>query len=243
MLSQRARIPDFLYRIFWASLDWLYPPICGGCEKPYVRLCRSCIETFQIIQEPVCEICGLKRASAGVCQECNASVRSYQALRSYARYEGPLRKAILRLKYQKDIALGEILARPLGEMVDKLGWSVDLVVPVPGSIARYKIRGYNQAALLALPIALHIGKPYRSKILCKKLDNLSQVGLTHVERWQNVLGAFAVSDRQVADKSVLIVDDIRTSGATMEACAKALMDSGARQVYGLTLAQAHVDRI
>ena len=174
--------------------------------------------------------------------ECSLNLRSYRALRSYALYEGPLRKALHRLKYNGDIALGEILARPLGGMVKELGWKVDMVVPVPGSIARYKIRGYNQAALLAFPIAMQIGKPYRKDILTKIGENRSQVGLSFSERWQNVRGIFSASNRKIDKRTILIVDDIRTSGATMESCASILMENGARQVYGLTLAQALMDR-
>ena len=117
-----------------------------------------------------------------------------------------------------------------------------MVVPVPGSIARYKIRGYNQAALLAFPIAMQIGKPYRKDILTKIGENRSQVGLSSSERWQNVRGIFSASNRQIDKRTILVVDDIRTSGATMEACASVLMENGARQVYGLTLAQALMDR-
>lgn len=137
--------------------------------------------------------------------------------------------------------MGEILARPLSPMVEMLGWDVDIVVPVPSSIARHKIRGYNQAGLLAIPLALQIGRPYRTDILFKTGDHRSQVGLSYSERWKNVQDSFSADPRKAANRNILVVDDIRTSGATMESCARVLVENGARQVFGLTLAQAFVD--
>jgi len=239
--ANNTRIKYLLYQSFWALLDWLYPPACCCCGKPYARICRSCLAEIQPLQEPICDICGLKLAAAGTCLQCRSASRSYRALRSYARYKGVLRKALHHLKYGNDIALGEILARPLGSMLETLCWEIDFIVPVPAGIAHRKNRGYNQSGLLALPVALQIGKPYRTDILFKTGSNRTQVGLSYTERWQNVHAVFSADPRKVANRKVLVLDDIRTSGATMEACAKVLMENGASQVFGLTLAQAFVD--
>ena len=134
--------------------------------------------------------------------------------------------------------MGEILARTLLDKLSNLGWQVDFIVPVPGSLARKKTRGYNQASLLGFPVALGLGIPFRSRALVKTRETRSQVGLSFAERRQNVLEAFLASRDLAAGKSVLVVDDVTTSGATMQACAFALMRQGARQVYGLTLARA-----
>lgn len=227
-----------LYKTVWQCFNWLYPPQCAGCGRPYTRFCRNCFEMLRPVEEPICEICGKNIGSSGICPECSQKSPAYRALRSCAKYEGPLRNALHKLKYRGDISLGEKLAQPMIERLKKLQWDIDIVVPVPGSLARQKTRGYNQASLLALPIALYLRKPYLPRALRKKRDIPSQVGLSVSMRWKNVHDAYWARSELIAKKSVLIVDDIRTSGATMGACAKTIIDQGAHEVYGLTLAQA-----
>jgi ComF family protein len=115
---------------------------------------------------------------------------------------------------------------------------VDLVVPVPVSLSRRSERGYNQAALLARPIALFYGLDYRPKALMKLRETRSQVGLTVEERKANVDDAFFGEQRIVKGKNILVVDDVTTSGATLNACAHVLRNAGAEEVYCLTLARA-----
>lgn len=177
-------------------------------------------------------------ATEGICDKCRRYPPAFTSLRSWAVFSGPLRQALHRLKYERDISLGDALALPLIRMLAELGWAVDLVTAVPIGIARRRERGYNQATLLALPTALAVGRPYRGGALIKVQEVRSQVGLNVYERKRNVAEAFQ-ADRQItAGKRVLVVDDVATSGATMSACAEALMAAGARQVFGLTLARA-----
>jgi ComF family protein len=149
-----------------------------------------------------------------------------------------LRNAILRLKYYRDLSLGEALSRPLTDCIIKFNWLIDIVVPVPLGSARLKERGYNQAALLTLPLALSTGIDYQPTVLRRIIETRSQVGLTFEERKVNVEGAFVAESHQVANKRILLVDDIATSSATMNACASALLIAGATDIYGLTLARA-----
>jgi ComF family protein len=148
-----------------------------------------------------------------------------------------------RLKYSRDVALGEVLARPLLDMLRQLEWRIDLVTSVPVGVARRAERGYNQATLLAFPLALAIGKPFRSQALVKARETRSQVGLDLTQRRANVFEAFQARPEVVAAQRVLLVDDVTTSGATIEACAGALSKAGARQVFGLTLARAANDQV
>jgi ComF family protein len=118
------------------------------------------------------------------------------------------------------------------------GWTIELVVPVPMSPERASARGYNQAAQLARPIALYFGYPYLPQAVRKIRNTSSQVGLTLEQRRKNVAGAFAAQAELVSGKVVLVVDDVATSGATLNACAQTLKEAGAREVYCLTLARA-----
>jgi ComF family protein len=153
-------------------------------------------------------------------------------------FAGSLRKALHRLKYSRDVSLGEVLARPLISFLSETGWEIHLVTPVPLSPERLAERGYNQAALLARPVALALGMEYTPSALKKVRETPSQVGLTYDQRRENVEGAFAASSSLVKDKNVLVVDDVTTSGATLDSCAWALLSGGAKQVFGLTLARA-----
>jgi competence protein ComFC len=134
--------------------------------------------------------------------------------------------------------MGEILARPLISMLQEQTWPIDLVTPVPLSIARRSQRGYNQASLLSIPLAFALGFEHRPGVLAKIKDTRSQVGLSYEERRTNVAGSFSAVGKDVAGKNILVVDDVTTSGATLDACAGALKQAGAQVVYAITLARA-----
>lgn len=203
-----------------------------------VRWCDRCREQVEQICGPVCDRCGQSVRRAGLCAACRVYEPHFVRLRSFSMYCGPLRNAMHRLKYRGDIALGEMMARPLISLLLKLNWPVDQVVPVPASPKRLAERGYNQAALLARPVALACGLPYEPGALRKVKETRSQVGLSLYERRENVAGAFAASSGQTAGRRVLVIDDLTTTSATIDACAQALLSAGAEAVYGLTVARA-----
>jgi competence protein ComFC len=227
-----------LYRSLWRGLDWLYPPACAGCGGASERWCERCQAGVKRMQGELCPVCGAMEGGPGVCAQCRTTKPHFKQLRAWAVYEGPLRKAIHQLKYKRDLALGEALARPLIELWPGLGWQVDLVLPVPLGVARLAERGYNQSALLARPLALAQRIPYRPQGLRRLRETNSQVELSAAERRLNVRGAFQGGARVVSGKRVLVVDDIATSCATLDACALALLEAGALEVVCLTLARA-----
>jgi ComF family protein len=183
-------------------------------------------------------VCGDFQVNQQVCLQCRQSPPHFRVLRSWAAFEGALREAIHRFKYDRDLTLGELFSRPMIELVYTMNWQIDLVIPVPLSQRRFNERGYNQSAFLARPIALGIKAPYSSKSLRRLRDTRTQVGLNAEERRNNVVHAFEARSEFVSQKNILVIDDITTTGSTINACAAALIQAGAKNVYGLTLARA-----
>ena len=237
-LAGQASPAYFLYRSLWEFLDWVFPPTCGGCMAMGVRWCKTCQEEISRLTENICPLCGEPQPTQEVCLACKQEPPEYNALRSYALFQGPMRKALHRLKYQRDIGLGEALSNHLIELYNLNNWQVDFIVPVPLSPQRQRERGYNQASLLGRPIAYAIQKPFRSDMLRKSRETRTQVGLSALERKQNVDGAFSARSNLVQGKKILVIDDVTTTGSTISACARALREAGASAVYGLTLTRA-----
>jgi len=227
------------YKLFWTALDWIFPPKCGGCKTPGTRWCQDCQSKTHQILPPVCTICGLKNRFGGIiCQHCKDNPPRVTAVRSWAYYTEPVRNAVHQLKYYRNIGLGEIFSKPLTEILDISGWVIDLITPVPLGAARKMERGYNQASLLAKPVALRLNYPYLPKSIFRTRETKSQVDLTLKQRKLNVAGAFKANQRFVLGKNILVIDDVTTSGSTLDSCADALFQAGAEKVYGLTLARA-----
>jgi len=119
-----------------------------------------------------------------------------------------------------------------------LAWPVNLLVPVPLGTKRLKERGYNQAGLIGWPLSLSLGIAYAPRALVRTRETRSQVGLSRAERHDNVRDAFTARPALVKDRTVLLVDDVATTGATLSSCAEALSAAGARDVFALTISRA-----
>lgn len=215
-----------------------FPPSCGGCGKLGVRWCMDCQQNLTRVPQPVCEICGIPLHTAGICHECQNTRPAFYKLRSCAVYKEPIRPALLRLKYYRDIGLGEALAWDLAVYLDGLDWRADAIIPIPLSEQGFSERGYNQVDLIAHPLARLIGWQYLPRALRRSRHTRSQVGLEGAERRKNVLGAFMAEARHVSGKTILLVDDIATTGATLSSASASLMEAGAGKVYSLTVAKA-----
>lgn len=233
-----SRPAAWLYHFLWNALDWVFPPHCGGCDQLGERWCDRCQAQIVHLPDLLCPVCGIPQSSGLLCVDCSNQRPAYQALRSIGYYSGPLRKAIIRLKYSRDLGLGEALAGHLSHLLMELNWQIDLVTSVPLSKGRLRQRGYNQAAVLATPVALAIHKRFQPVLLRKTREAPSQVGLSANDRRKNVDGAFVAGKMESGARQILVIDDVTTTGSTMNACARALLDAGAESVYGLTLARA-----
>jgi ComF family protein len=150
-------------------------------------------------------------------------------------------RAILQLKYGNVAPLGSWFARRLAFLIARQPdpFVADAVIPVPLDHGRMRERGFNQAELIARPLAHLIGIPFRSYLLVRTRPRPSQLRLTRRERWETVRGAYATHKMAQVDKlRVILVDDVFTTGATLDACSRALKEAGAARVVGLTVARA-----
>lgn len=222
-------------------LDLLFPPRCAGCQGSGHLLCPTCLESMQPMTLPMCAHCGLPLAPQNLCSACQIYQLRLSGLRAVNTYQGSLRSCVHALKYAGQTRLAEPLGHLLAEAYQSYGMTADVLVPVPLHPERQQQRGYNHAALLARVCAAHIGTPYLPNIIMRRRSTLAQVGLSGRERRQNVQDAFACASPQavnlIAGRKILIIDDVCTTGATLEACAAPLFAVGAREVWGLVLAR------
>ena len=142
------------------------------------------------------------------------------------------------MKYRRNIGLGEMIALQMTDFVESLQWQVHALVPVPLAKKRLKERGYNQTALVARPLSHEAGLKYMPQALQKTRETRSQVGLNASARRENVQNAYQADPRCVERRSILLMDDVATTGATIAACTESLLAAGAQEVYVLTIARA-----
>jgi ComF family protein len=159
-------------------------------------------------------------------------------MRSWAVFGYPVQNALHTLKYRRNVGIGNAIAKQLAEFVKELEWDVELLVPVPLGKKRLKERGYNQVALIAHPLSYEVGLQYKPKALWKSRETRSQVGLSILQRRENVQNAYQANPEIVKRKSILLVDDVATTGSTIQSCTDALLSAGAREIYALTIARA-----
>jgi ComF family protein len=175
------------------------------------------------------------------CRLCRLGTYDFDLARSYGPYSSFMSRAILLLKYGEVTSLGAWFARRLLELakLDADAFDADVLVPVPLDSGRLRERGYNQAELIARPLARMLGIPSRSYLLVRTRPRPGKLRLTRRERWETVRGAYAMDKNARVDKlRVLLVDDVFTTGATLDACSRALRRAGALRVAALTVARA-----
>jgi ComF family protein len=218
-------------------LNLLFPPRCVSCQRGGGWICPACHQEIEFIRPPLCPRCGQATSSPRTCPSCRSAPLRIDGIRAVAYLEDPLRTAIHRFKYSNLRSLAPTLGKLASDYLAHNELPIDVTVPVPLHAQRLKGRGYNQATLLAREIhaALHI--PLMAKSLVRVRSTDPQVGLNAKQRTENVRGAFRCTDQDLKGRRVLLVDDVCTTGATLEACSIALQQAGARQVWGLVLAR------
>ena len=236
-----------------ALLDFVLPPRClicslstSGASLPWV--CQSCLGAVQYITPPTCAQCGqpLAAPAEGIattthrCGVCLLTPPPYDRARAVGLYEGVLRDLIHAMKYQRVYGL----VRPLGDLLRQhfsAHWGESLpeaLVPVPLHRSRLRSREFDQALALARHVSQSVAIPLWADVLIRHRPTLSQVGLSATERRRNIRGAFTVQKPQCcADKALLLIDDVYTTGATVQECARLLRQAGAARVDVYTLAR------
>jgi ComF family protein len=215
-------------------IDVVYPPRCAGCGRRGVWLCPLCDRELVRFVPPLCDRCGVPYA-LNACR-CATQPPSLRAVRSAGPFAGWLRTAIIAFKYRDEWARGPHFGDALLEPLRSLP-AIDGLVPVPLHPTRQRHRGYNQAAILARRAGAALSIPIREELIRVRLTD-RQVGLDAAARRANVAGAFeAAAGADLSGQRLVLIDDVVTTGATLGACAEALLAAGAAEVSAVTLAR------
>jgi ComF family protein len=236
----------------------LFPSDCRLCHTPLVNIsrlpvCLPCLAEIHAITGGVCSICGERLFSPRApnpaemrCDLCRRLAPPFVKAAAYGSYDGGLRELIHLLKYEQVRPAAAVLGRMLAEAVSELdsAWTQNpvVVVPVPLHARKSRQRGFNQSELIAQhALKLRAGNGrlvLRSKILERRRETQSQIGLTRHQRRENLRGSFAVArPEEIAGREVLLVDDVFTTGTTVSECARVLRRAGASKVFVATVAR------
>ena len=237
-LSSRLRHP---HTALEHLLDLVFPPSCVGCHQRGAVMCMACRAHIQPLPQPFCQRCSAPLTSYGTCQACRAHSLRLSGLRAVSLYREPLRSFIHALKYEGQTRLAEPLGGLLAQAYSSYGIGADAIIPVPLHPERLRQRGYNHAQLLAECFAAQVHIPLYNDVLVRERATPAQVGLNFGQRQQNVAGAFTCTpvfaNGPLFGRTIVIIDDVCTTGSTLEACAAPLFVAGARAVWGLVLAR------
>lgn len=203
-------------------IDLIFPPRCQHCGRVDTYFCTTCKDNLQDIPINITLV----------------DVPPMMMVASTGVHHDILQSSVQALKYNRQQSLGQLHAQRLKSVLDNLDWQFDIIIPVPLHSARLQERGYNQAKEISQPLAELCNAIHYDDVLIRTSQTRTQVGLNRMERIDNVKGAFGVSSSILIDKTVLLVDDVKTTGATMSACAEVMLLSGANAVYGLTVTSA-----
>lgn len=221
-----------------SAVEALFPNRCPICEElvdSQGELCGDCLGKLKYITSPFCMICGkqLDNELAETCSDCGRRHHSFIRGVGALAYTKEIKQSMYRFKYgnRREYAAfyGDIIVKLKGHII--MSWKPDVIIPVPLHASRYRKRGYNQAALIAKEIGRRLEVPVEEGLLIRIVNTAPQKELNDKERTKNTKNAFQVTHNIVKYKRVLLVDDIYTTGATLDACSDVLTNAGAAQVY------------
>jgi ComF family protein len=246
LVSPYKRIAASADRLGRGVLDFLYPPLCASCRAPTTEphsLCHDCWQAVSFLDGPCCTICGypfdFDPGAETLCAACLARRPSFDHARAVMRYDDRSRDLILAFKRGDRLDLAPSFVRWLARAGRDMLAAADLIVPVPLHRSRLWARRFNQSAVLARELARCGGPPADVLLLERSRKTPSQGEMPSARaRRRNVLGAFKVANPDAArGRKILLLDDVYTTGATLDACARALKRAKAEKVAVLTLAR------
>jgi competence protein ComFC len=224
-------------------IKFVFPGVCIGCGKFSDFICIDCARKLPRLLPPLCQKCGKPEPSAQYCPECWKKQSGIDGIRSVFIFEGIIRTAIHELKYYNLRSISGLLGEYMASYYTENNMGGDFILAVPLHAGRFRERGYNQSELLAEKLSVLTGVPVLNGAVARVIDNKPQARTVSIEeRRRNVEDVFKCEDGSVYGKEVIIVDDVCTSGATLEACAKALTKAGAKRIFGFTLAREVINR-
>ncbi|MDE2867641.1 MAG: ComF family protein [Chloroflexota bacterium] len=219
----------------------LFPPRCSACGRPGATLCQPCLATATLLPHPQCRQCTRPLTHGDQCARCRLERRRVDHLYVPYAYTPPILNAVHHFKYaNKRYLAADLAALAMSALPSDL--EVNLVVPIPLAASRERQRGYNQGRLLAAEIARHLDCPLDCNVLIRLRDTPPQTSLPRARRLNNVRGAFRAL-RKLSGTRILLVDDVTTTGATIEAATRALRRRGAVWVGALALARTPEERL
>jgi competence protein ComFC len=225
-------------------LDLIFPQHCIVCKKYLSRkeknICQSCWDNLVQLPSPFCAECRSFVEKDRKCKRCEEE-SGLSLVYSLGNFDESYQRLIYAFKYGQLLNLGKRLGSILGEKIkeDKRFLECDFLIPVPLHSSRKRKRGFNQSEILALAISEKIGLPVLEDVLKRKKRTKDQTTLNAKQREENVRGAFSVKNEdRIVDKQIILVDDVMTTGATLKECARNLVEAGAKEVLGLTVAVA-----
>ena len=235
-------------QLFHALLDVILPPLCHICHafipnSGTLHICTTCYERLPLVSSPLCSLCGIPFAGTGGdhrCGACTLHPPHFDVARAHFLYEGPIRELIHAFKYNRNIHLRYPLALLALEATGGVTaeYHPNLIVPVPLHRSRLRQRGFNQAVLFGRVLSSRLPVPMVADALVRTRATEPQIELSAAERKDNVRGAFSVKRAaSISGKSILLLDDVMTTGSTMDECAKELKKAGASAVIALTIAR------
>lgn len=231
-------------RYLYALQNLIYPTRCLICNEkldyPEQFTCNQCKECFSFL-ENICEYCGSPIDKSGTCRVCNSEEFYFTKARSLFTFSNEIQKLIHGLKYDEKTNIGKLFATMIFHYLKKYKpfSNIDILIPVPLHAVKFRSRGFNQSEKITRPLSKIIGIPQRTDIIKRSRFTSTQTQLNKQQRKVNVEGAFTLRKLPPDNNSsVLIIDDVFTTGSTLNAISKLLQNNGVNQIYVLTIARA-----
>jgi ComF family protein len=221
-----------------AVADFFFPQFCIGCRTGGKVFCPTCLAKLPRLSPPFCLRCSLPQTDNTPCRNCAGLAMAIDGIRSPLTFQKLTREAVHQFKYQNIRTLAMPLASVIHAYLNEHPIIADVLVPVPLHPRRMRERGYNQSFLLARELSKLTDMPVVHSCLKRSINTPAQARTTgSSERHFNMRGAFSLANGKLKGKKVLLIDDVLTSGATLDACALVLKQAGVLSVWGLTVAR------